>query len=212
VLGEAWDTTSRGPLNTLGAAVADGDVITAINRVKLTPATPPHALLANKADKEVFLAIGSSGSGVAAASPSSLSQRNGKKNGTKQPLLKKDKGSIAAATGASKKKQQLKKKDAPAMSIDISSREVRVKAASFDTVTAARYRDWVHINQVCACPSRFLLNLWGRSHMLIILLAACTCGDQRAHRVPTRERHGGRGICGLPSLLSGRVAARRSHH
>jgi hypothetical protein len=62
VLGEAWDTTARGPLNTLGASVADGDVLVAINRVKLTPATPPHALLANKAGKEVFLAIGSSGS------------------------------------------------------------------------------------------------------------------------------------------------------
>jgi hypothetical protein len=68
--------------------------------------------------------------------------------------LKKDKGSIAAATGAavlssSSKKKQRQKKDAPSMSIDISSREVRVKAASFETVTAARYRDWVHANQVC---------------------------------------------------------------
>lgn len=154
VKGDIWDETASGPMARLGMAVRKGDLITAINRVRLSPEHPAERALQNMANKEVFVTMidatdsarrltelmakgkdevhGKQGKGKAKKGkqhqdkPHSNASSKGSKKG-------KEKGNSKAGGGGKKPRGPV-------------GRTIRTRACDQDTLLRARYRDWVEAN------------------------------------------------------------------
>lgn len=146
VVGDCW-RASGGPLAKVGMNVNVGDVITAINRRRLTEDVTLERALGAMAEKEVFVSLLRASNPLA---PGDGGRRGGGSKGKHGRSHKS--GGFFPRKSQAKQKRRLAEEGRQRTVPKPEAAVLRVMAVTHDDIVQARYRDWVEKTQACVAP------------------------------------------------------------